>query len=167
MQSVFVVLWLHSLGQSTLKQFRVDLSPSRYPQDNKDGFSRICQLFRSFAFASLGSRNRSSPPRTCKDASSILACVLLQLPVTYITPLKFDSWFTSFFFFNFKASFVPTTTFIPVSFVCCCRKSCRRRGGAAALLSIICCCSQIDYEVSTQLGITSSSTHGTRDQLQP
>jgi hypothetical protein len=54
-----------------------------------------------------------------------------------------------------------------VSFVCCCRKSCRRRGGAAALLSIICCCSQIDYEVSTQLGITSSSTHGTRDQLQP
>jgi hypothetical protein len=53
-----------------------------------------------------------------------------------------------------------------VSFVCCCRTSCRRRGGAAALLSIICCCSQIDYEVSTQLGITSSSTHGTGDQLQ-
>jgi hypothetical protein len=41
------------------------------------------------------------------------------------------------------------------------------RGGAAALLSIICCCSQIDYEVSTQLGTTSSSIHGTGDQLQP
>jgi hypothetical protein len=55
-----------------------------------------------------------------------------------------------------------------VSFVSCCRTSCRRRGGAAALPSIICCCcSQIDYEVSTQLGITFSSTHGTRDQFQP
>ncbi len=70
--------------------------------------------------------------------------------------------------FNFKASFVATTTSIPVSFVCCSRRSWRRRGGAAALLSIICCCcSQIDYDVSTQLGITSSSTHGTGDQLQP
>jgi len=96
----------------------------------------------SFYETSLGSRN----------IASILACA---------------SFCSNFFFFIFKASFVATTTSIPVSFVCCCRTSCRRRGGAAALLSIICCCSQIDYEVSTQLGIMSSSTHGTGDQLHP
>ncbi len=77
------------------------------------------------------------------------------------------SLLNNFFFIIFKASFVATTTSIPVSFVCCCRTSCRTRGGPAALLSIICCCSQIHYEVSTQLGITSSSTHGMGDQPQP
>jgi hypothetical protein len=42
-----------------------------------------------------------------------------------------------------------------------------KAAGGEELQHYICCCSQIDYEVSTQLGITSSSTHGTGDQLQP
>ncbi len=101
-----------------------------------------------------------------------------------LAPLKFGSWFTCFFSCTWFHHYCPSGTTSSSSSSSRLRLWLQRRlyqwalfvaagggerggGGAAALLLIICCCSQIDYEVSTQLGFTSSSTHGTGDQLQP